>query len=78
MRAGLGDSVALEDCEEATQFKYDYANDRQFLENRGRAHAALGDKTAALADWQTALTLTPPADRATQARLEKLVRSVEK
>jgi regulator of sirC expression with transglutaminase-like and TPR domain len=50
------------------------SSDRAFLEDRGLAHLALGNKQAALADLEQALDVTPPEDQVSIARLQKLIK----
>ena len=77
VRANLADQTALADCERAIELNPDYIKDPLFLEDRGLAHLALGKRAAALADWQQALEVTPPTDRVSVTRLEKLVKSLQ-
>lgn len=74
VRANLGDRAALEDCDQVIERDPERSSDRAFLEDRGLAHLALGNKQAALADLEQALDVTPPEDQVSIARLQKLIK----
>jgi tetratricopeptide (TPR) repeat protein len=71
VRANLGDKKAIEDCDRALTLELD-PESSDIYENRGLAHAALGNKKAALADLQKAAEIFKQrGDTASQQRVEK-------
>jgi tetratricopeptide (TPR) repeat protein len=78
VRANLGDKAALEDCDRATELNLEsFEANADYLEDRGLAKAALGQKAEALADLQRALDVTPAQNTTQVQRLEKLLRSLQ-
>lgn len=68
-RTNASDKTALEDCDRALELDPEYSD---IYENRGLAHAALGNKKAALADLQEAAEIFKQrGDAVSQQRVEK-------
>ncbi|MCY7275028.1 MAG: DUF3352 domain-containing protein [Phormidesmis sp. CAN_BIN44] len=70
-RANVGDKKAIEDCDQLLKLDPEYSD---VYENRGLAHAALGNKKAALADLQKAAEIFEQiGDTVSQQRVEKAI-----
>jgi len=68
-RANVDDKKAIEDCDQLLKLDPEYSD---VYENRGLAHAALGNKKAALADLQKAAEIFEQiGDAVSQQRVEK-------
>ena len=71
VRANLNDKKALKDCDLALKVDPEYS---AIYEDRGLAHAALGNKKAALEDIQEAIEIfKQQGDAVSQQRVEKAI-----
>ncbi|MCY7320903.1 MAG: DUF3352 domain-containing protein [Phormidesmis sp. CAN_BIN36] len=71
VRANLNDNNALKDCDRALEIDPEYS---AIYEDRGLAHAALGNKKAALEDLQKAVEIfKQQGDAMSQQRVEKAI-----
>ena len=71
VRANLNDKKALKDCDRALEIDPEYS---AIHEDRGLAHAALGNKKAALEELQKAVEIfKQQGDAVSQQRVEKAI-----